>query len=197
MKKGILFLFIVTTVTANAQTLKDALYGGKLKSDTGTLVRKTDDLSSKIDTSRKKQVEQEKNKLTAKTMDPAGKKMTAQADSTAIATVDKMDNNAALKDNNKIWKEFMDSMIVTFKAEVLTSKKIKSGTTYYMLVEYEIGTEGQVTITNVYPAPDNSYLEQEIKKRLTLTAPQLNPVLSSNGKSRKVIKKYNFTLSKM
>lgn len=197
MKKGILFLLIVNTVTANAQTLKDALYGGKLKTDTGTLIRKTDDLSSKIDTSRKKQVEPEKNKLTTAAMDSAGKKMTAKTDSAAIAAVDKMGNNAALKDNNKIWKEFMDSMIVTFKEEVLTSKKIKRGTTYYVLVEYEIGTEGQVTINNVYPAPENSYLEQEVKKRLTLTAPQLNPVLSSNGKPRKVIKKYNFTLFRM
>ena len=191
MKKGILFLLLISSVIANAQkTLKDALYGGKLKTDSGTVIRKTDDLSTKIDTSTKKQVEVVKNKQIV-VADSAGVQILVQTD----PVVDKVDNAAALKDNNKIWKGFMDSMIVSFKEEVLTSKKIKKGTTYYVLVEYEIGTEGQVTINNVYPAPENSYLEQEIKKRLTLTAPQLNPVLASNGKPRKVIKKYNFTLS--
>ena len=56
MKKWILFLLLVSTVTANAQSLKDALYGGKLKNDSSSVIRKTDDLSTKIDTSRKKPV---------------------------------------------------------------------------------------------------------------------------------------------
>ncbi len=66
-----------------------------------------------------------------------------------------------------------------------------------MLVDYEIGVDGQVSINNVFPSPENSFLQQKVKERLTLTAPLMNPVLASNGKPRKVIKKYNFTLSKM
>ncbi len=196
MKKGILFLLIASTVNVNSQSLKDALYGGKLKTDSGTVIRKTDDLSTKIDSTRKKQIEPEKNKLTAISKDSSMKKMTAQSDSAAIAVVDKMDNNATLKDNNKIWKEFMDSVIITLKAEVLTSKKIKNGT-YYVYVDYEIGPDGQVTINNVLPSPENSFLQQQVKERLTLTVPNMNPVLASNGKPRKVIKKYNFSLTKM
>ena len=195
MKNGILFLVLISTVSANAQSLKDLLYSGKLKSDTGTLVKKTDDLNSKIDTSKKKPVEPQKMNLTGAAKDSLINKITGQNNAAITTAIEVKDNNAVTKDNNKIWKEFMDSMIVTFKEEVLSSKKIKSGT-YYVLVDYEIGPEGQVTINNIYPSPENSHLEQEVKKRLILTAPQLNPVLSSTGKPRKVIKKYNFTLTK-
>ncbi len=196
MKKGIIILLSVITITANAQTLKDVLYGGKLKTDSGTVIRKGDDLSSKIDTSRKSKVEADKNKLTAATTDSSKKKMNGQADSATIAVAGKMDNNAVLKDNNKIWKEFMDSAISNLKAEVMTSKKVKKGD-YYILLDYEIGPDGLVTINNVYPSPENSFLAQEVKERINLTAPRMNPALSSNGKPHKVIKKYNFVLSKM
>ncbi len=196
MKKGILFLFIVSSFSANAQSLKDALYGGKLKTDSGTVIRKTDDLSTKIDTSMKKPVVAEKTKLTPASKESSINKIPAQPDSTSIATADKIETIASPKDNTKIWKEFMDSAISNFKTDVLTSKKIKNGT-YYVMVDYEIGTEGQVTINAIFPSPENSFLAQQIKERLTLAAPNLNPVLASNGKPRKVSKKYNFTLTKM
>src|SRR5438309_2579036 len=62
MKKGIVFfLFLAVTFGARAQSLKDLLYSGKLKMDSNSVVRKTDDLSTKIDTSHKvAQVEQTK-----------------------------------------------------------------------------------------------------------------------------------------
>jgi hypothetical protein len=196
MKKAILFLLLISTVTANAQSLKDLLYGGKLKSDTGTLVKKTDDLSTKIDTVKKKPVEPVKTKLTVVTKDSAAKDIAVQTDSVAApVAVEVKDNNAVTKDNTKLWKEYMDSMAITFKDEVLASKKIKDGT-YTILVDYEIGPDGQITIKEVYPSPDNSTLAKEIKQRLILTAPTLSPVMGTNGKPRKVVKKYNFTLTK-
>lgn len=196
MKKGILFLLIVFTVTANAQTLKDALYGGKLKTDSGTLIKKGDDLSTKIDTSRKKPVEPEKNKLNPVTMDPSMKKMTANSDTSSLAAVGTMDNNVATKDNNKIWKEFTDAVISTLKTEVMTSKKIKKGD-YFIMVDYAIELDGKVTINNVYPTPENKFIEEQVKERFSIDTPRLNPVLASNGKPRKVMKRQNFTLTKM
>jgi len=195
MKKGILFLLVAISFTSNAQTLKDALYGGKLKTDSGTVIRKGEDLSSKIDTSTKKPVEQGKNKLIAVNRDSSVTSSAAKPDTVAIA-VEKSDNNPTVKDNNKLWKEFMDSAISTLKAEVLTSKKLKKGD-YFIIVDYEIGTDGQVTITNVYPSPENKFLEEQVKERLSISAPRLNPVMASNGKPRKIIKRYNFTLTKM
>ncbi len=195
MKKGILFLLIVTTVTANAQSLKEALYGGKLKTDTGSVLRKGDDLSSKIDTSRKKPVDAEKNKLVAVKMDSSMKNMAAPSDAAVIAPVDKMDNNAVTKDNNKLWKEFMDTVISTLKAEVLTSKKIKKGD-YYILVDYTIGLDGQVTINTIFVSPENKFLEEQVKERFSIDTPRLNPVMAGNGKPRKVVKRTNFTITK-
>ena len=176
-----------------------------MKSDTGTLVKKTDDLSTKIDTIKKKPVEQklaeaEKTKLVAGApRDSISGDAIVQTDSVSTdvtdVSIEVKDNTSITKDNNKIWKEYMDSMAITFKDEVLTSKKIKDGT-YAILVDYEIGPDGQVTIKEVYPSPDNSTLAKEIKQRLILTAPNLNPVMGSTGKPRKVVKKYNFTLTK-
>ncbi len=194
MKKGILFLLLVTTLTSNAQSLKDALYGGKLKTDSGTVIKKGDDLSSKIDTSKKKPVEPEKTKITAITRDSSITKMTIHTDSAAIV-VNKLDNNTVSKDNNKIWKEFMDTVISTLKQEVMTSKKIKKGD-YYVMVDYEIGLDGQVTVTNVFPSPENKYIQEQVKERLSIDTPRLNPVIGSNGKPRKVVKRTNFTITK-
>ena len=195
MKKGILFLFLITTVTANTQSLKDALYGGKLKKDSGIVIRKTDDLSSKIDTNQKTKLEPQKSKLTQVITDSTAKKIISQPNAAVIPVEANANTSPAVKDNNKIWKEYMDSIISGLKTEVLTSKKIKNGS-YFILVDYEIGTDGQVTINNVSPSPENSFLQDQIKERLTLSAPQMNPVMSS-GKPRKVVKKYNFTLNKM
>ena len=195
MKKGILFLLLVSTVTANAQSLKDALYGGKLKNDSSTVIRKTDDLSTKIDTSRKKPVEQEKIKLTTVATDSSVNKMTAATESAVIIVADKKDNNAATKDNNKLWKEFVDTVTSTLKQEVMPSKKINKGD-YYITVDYIIAPDGIVTIANLLLIPENKFLEQQVKERLSIDTPRLNPVLAGNGTPRKVNKRYNFNISK-
>ncbi len=202
MKKSIILVILVSSITVNAQSLKDLLYSGKLKTDSGTVIRKGDDLTSKIDTSTKKPVEPEKTKTITGTRDSsvtAGSNTQidpAAAPGAAVTgTAVPNDNNAGLKDNNRIWKEFADSLTSMLKAEVLPSKKIKSGT-YYVLVEYEIGIDGQVTANNVSCSPENSFLQQQVKERITLTSPQMNPLLT-NGKARKVTKKYTLILSKM
>ena len=158
------------------------------------MIKKVDELSSKIDTSKKKPLKPEKTKITAVAMDSSITKMTVQTDSAAIV-VNKLDNNTVSKDNNKIWKEFMDTVISTLKQEVMTSKKIKKGD-YYVMVDYEIGLDGQVTVTNVFPSPENKYIQEQVKERLSIDTPRLNPVLSGNGKPRKVVKRTNFTITK-
>ena len=205
MKKGLLVIVVAFTVSANAQSLKDALFSGKLKTDSGTVIKKGDDLSTKIDTARKKPVEQEKNKLNPVVTDPSIKKMTSTnttAATTATNTVDTtslaagtMDNTAVPKDNNKTWKEFTDAVISTLKTEVMNSKKIKKGD-YFIMVDYAIELDGKVTINNVYPTPENKFIEEQVKERFSIDTPQLNPVLASNGKPRKVNKRQNFTLTK-
>ena len=191
MKTCILFALLVSAVSVNAQTLKELLYSGKLKMDTGKVIRKGDDLTSKIDTSTKKPLAQEKTKITPVTGDSsmAGLTTIPQTDSAAIIPA------TGTKDNNKIWKDYITELTGILKTEVLPSKKIKSGT-YSVLIEYEIGLEGQITISNVSCSPESSFLEQQVKERLTLSAPQMTPLLSGNGKPRKAAKRQVLTLYK-
>src|ERR1044071_2454821 len=99
MKKSILIILLISTFSVNAQSIKDLLYGGKLKTDSGTVIRKGDDLSSKIDTSKKKPVETEKTKMAVVSRDSIAGSIT-QADSVAMPAVAMNDNNVATKDNN-------------------------------------------------------------------------------------------------
>jgi len=212
MKKGILLLLLISSVFAHSQSLKEALFSGKLKNDPGTVIRKGEDLSTKIDTAQKLvAVDTVKAKLYTTNRDTAAKLAQATATAPNIVGKDTMvasgTTNAeatesavataavAPKDNNVIWRTFVDSMATTLKTEVLSSKKVKSGS-YYVLVSYAIGTDGQVTIGDVFLSPENAFLQQQIKDRLAIDTPKLNPVLSGSGAPRKVNKKYNFTLVK-
>ena len=63
-------------------------------------------------------------------------------------------------------------------------------------MEYEIETNGQVNITNVTSTPENDFLRDQVKSRLIVSTPQLNPALDSNNKARKVKRKYTFNVTK-
>ncbi|HWJ25750.1 MAG TPA: hypothetical protein VNS32_04355 [Flavisolibacter sp.] len=224
MKKAILLLLLASPGFVHAQSLKDALFSGKLKNQPGTVIRKGDDLSTKMDTATHKDTLASGIALAAPTaIDSASKAQTIKPDSNAAVaannkTVTAADNqnntgNAssqpvtgtttgapaeatpAPKNNTVLWKEYMDSVSSALKTEALNNKKVKSGT-YYATVSYEIGTDGQVNVTDVFLMPDNKYLQQQIKDRVSMDPPHLAPVLNSTGAPRKVTKKYNFTLTK-
>lgn len=209
MKKGLLLLLVLSSVFVQAQTtLKEALFSGKLKNQPGTVIRNGDDLSSKIDTAQKATPGEA---ATTSAIDSSAQSVTGQTDTAATVTTDNARvaadstttaapeaapaSAAAPKNNNTIWKTYMDSVASTLKTEVLASKKVKRGD-YYVLVTYTIGTDGQTTVSDVAVSPENDYLHEQIKARLNVDTPQLAPVLNGAGTPRKAIKKYNFTLSK-
>lgn len=195
MKTLLVLLLSFVTAATNAQSLKDALYGGKLKTDSGTVIKKGDDLRSKIDTSTKKKTDTLNSITSNKKTDTVQsiKREVAEAITTVTTetTVEKPEN----RDNNTIWKEYIDSMTTSLNEEVMSSKKLKKGD-YAISVDYTIGLDGKITINYIFPIPDNKFLADELKSRLSASAPLLNPVLGSNGKPRKIQRKYNFSLSK-
>lgn len=241
MKKGILLLLLVSSLFADAQSLKEALYGGKLKNQPGTVIRKGDDLA-KLE-AEKREAEQRvidslradsvTNVMAALAADSARMSDSATFVSTAVPGDSSMNARTAgnqpvasnpvsqnsitaapsetaeepkegeapaekavdPKDNNALLKAYMDGIVTTLKSEVLSSKKVKDGS-YYVLVSYAIETDGQLNITDVFVSPENDFMQKQIKERLALDTPKLNPVLTSSGKARKVNKKYNFTLVK-
>ena len=214
MKKGILFLLIIAGgIAADAQSLKDLLYSGKLKMDSNSVIRKTDDLSKRIDTGTKKPADSLLAKGSEASGDSSMLKSNIQGDSsmammtTGSATTAVPDTEdaaeattsastaAPAKSNTRILKEYTDSLATVLKTEVLSSKKIKKDT-YYLIVEYEIGADAQTTVTNVISTPENALLQEQVKERMLITPPQLAPALDGNKQPRKVKRKYSFTVTK-
>jgi len=201
MKKIILFLLIFSAATAKAQTLKDLLYDNKLKKDSSGVIRKTDDLKSKIDTAQKKS-EPEKQKPIATVNSntdkgtPVYNSTTTTADaSNATTTVAVTTPNAPAKSNTKIWKEYTDALAISLKNEFLSSKKIKKET-YYFTVDYEIATDGTVSIPQIILTPENGFLLSHVQQKIWDGPPQLAPVFNSAGKPQKIKRKHNFYITK-
>lgn len=217
MKRGILLLLLISSVFAHGQSIKEALFRGKLKNDPGTVIRKGDDLSAKMVDSTQKAAADSVAKAVALAQDSSAKRLAQPADSATVAVGEHKDSAAAVidtaaaaatavapapievapapKNNNTVWKQFADSVVSTLKGEALSNKKIKKGT-YYITATYSIETDGKVNIVDVYLQPENSLLQSQVRTLLETDTPHLEPVLTSNGTPRKVTRKYNFTVTK-
>ena len=226
MKSAIFILLMVAgAFGADAQSLKEALYKGKLKKDSTSVIRKTDDLSTKmVDTTKKAELVQVdtlavindsamvKTIQASQATDSVAGVNKQQADTTTnlgtatgvaaatgvvVATSDPIPPPppAPVKSNNKIWKELTDSLIISMQSDVIANKKVKKET-YFLTVEYEISETGEVSIVNVLVSPENEFLGNQVKDRLITSPPLLAPVVDSAGKARKVKRKYNFTITK-
>lgn len=213
---------LLGSLFAQGQSLRDALYSGRLKAEPGTVIRKGDDLKSKmVDSVQKKAATDSAGAVASTAIDSVAQKGSAAIDSalgtaaaTAANTSDAVVVDTAMtataeteattapappapkpKDNNALVKEYMNTVAATLTAEALPNKKVKKGI-YYVTVSYAIETDGQLTVSDVFVMPENSYLQQQTKDRITLEAPKLQPVLNSSGTPRKVTRKHNMTLTK-
>lgn len=209
MKAIVLFSMVMLAVSAKSQSLKEALYGGKLKADTGAVIRKGDSLKIQenmaqkvVEDSIKKSINDslKKEAIAVQTEKAiaAGKDTTGIADAVLnpVSPAEPAATETALpKDNNKIWKSYIDSLTLTIKSEVLSSGKIKKGN-YFVLIDYKINPDGQISVTSVTSDPQNSYLEQNIKDRLTLDGPRLNPIIDATGRARTVNRKQTLNFVK-
>lgn len=214
MKKLLPLVFVLFALNAQSQSLKDLLFSGKMKTDSGTVVRKGDDLKDKVDTTTKKPAP-----VPAPTPAPAAgekaKAPTPNTDSVKTATAPAVTpapaNTEAVKpaeeaapaspqavatrDNNRIWKEFVDTVLGSIKAEVLSSKKIKKGD-YSITIDYTINVDGSVTIGNIFVSPESGTIQEQLKERLGIDTPKLSPMVNTTGTARKVNKRYSTVLSK-
>lgn len=186
MKTTLLFLVLLLTLSsARSQSLKDALFSGRLKTDSSSVIKKGDSLNLVPDSVVKKRVDSlKKSEKIADSL-----KVIAADSSVAAARVN------APKDNNKLWKQFIDEYSAVIKSEVLPSSKIKKGT-YTLYIDCMIETDGSVTTSSIVCVPNNSYLVEQVKTRMMANTPQMNPVLMSNGKPRRTLKKQVLTFVK-
>lgn len=189
MKILVVLLLLIIGLSAEGQSLKDALFGGKLKSDTGMVVKKGDSLKLLPDSLVKKRMDSLKQAARVSESvknNPSGSVSdTSSSNTTANAP----------KNNDQLWKEFIDEYSKVIISDVLSSSKIKKGT-YKLYIDYYIETDGSVTTSNIICVPENSYLVEQVKVRMMANTPQLQPVLMSNGKPRKALKKQVLTFVK-
>ena len=203
------------------QSLKNLLFSGKLKKDSTGVIRSTDDLSTKIETGSKKDTQsvavatsasasaqQDNNALspnTAQQGNVAAKTavIPGVVASSGDTATNKTDSTNAVpvattpppKSNTKLLKEYTDSVVRALQEEALKSKQIKKNT-YYLMLDYEIDTDGQVTFTNVASTPENSFLQAQVKQILDSTPLRLNPVTDSNNQAKKVKRKQQISVTK-
>lgn len=222
MKKAFLLLALFASFLVDAQSLKEALFSGKLKNEPGTVIRKGDDLSTKMDTVVRKSpardtlaiitVDQMQRRDSAQAR-PANAEIAARnttaapvAAASAEATVEAEETEPAdaeaepeekpkPQSNRVLFKDYMTSLAATVKSDIASNKKIKKGT-YYIALAYTIGTEGEVTITDLVVDPKQEQLQQLIKARMDADMPTLNPEVNSAGVARKVNRRYNFSIDK-
>jgi len=197
------------------QSLKNLLFSGKLKKDSTGVIRSTDDLSSKIDTSTKKEtapvvtnqpaanMQQDKNAAVSKENAATGVAATGVAATGTDAVMTKTDSaavaplaaTAPAKTNTKLWKEYSDSLVRTLGDEVLKSKQVKKNT-YYLMVDYEIAPDGQVTFTNLTSTPESAFLVAQVRQIMDSTPLRLNPVTDSSNQGKKVKRKQQIVITK-
>jgi hypothetical protein len=216
MKRVIFLLLLAVSFSAKSQTLKELLYSGKLKNDSNTVIRKTDDLSTKIDTAQKKKPEPAQQKVVAAspvpdtikktnpqtgvvstevvvkdpvTTNPVTNNPVTNVTETAVVAAPAAAAPAPTKTTARIWKEYTDSLVKVLQAEVMSNKKIKKET-YYITVDYDLDLDGKVSVTNVLVQPENGILAAAVTDRMQINPPQLAPV------PRKVKKKQNFVITK-
>jgi len=215
MKYVILISFLIGgALTIQAQekkpSLKDLLFSGKLKKDSTGVIRSTDDLSQKIDTSTKKETQsvtstasptnvQQDNTAVSKaavgtTVVASGVDAAAIKTDTA-ATAPVAATTAPAKSNTKLLREYTDSLVKVLQEGPIKAKQIKKDT-YYVMLDYEIDTDGKVTFTNVTSTPENSFLQAQVTQILDSTPLRLNPVTDSNNQGKKVKRKQQFTVTK-
>lgn len=226
MKYSFLILISLVFIGFNAkaqekQKLKDLLYSGKLKKDSSGVIRSTDDLTSKIDTTTKKDTlavvkakpadvapmtleqQQAMIKGDATTTNTTTNNTTTSSNNTTASTTEEAKTDkvtpapvaTAPKTNTKLWREYTDSLTKTLKEEALKSRQIKKDT-YFILVEYEIAPDGQVTIDAVNSTPGNAFLQAQIKQIMDSTPLKLNALPDNGAQTKKVKRKQQFTITK-
>lgn len=212
-KSILLIAVFVLTTQLHAQSLKEALYSGRLKTDTGMVLKKGDTLTmmtneeaavqkAKADSVRAK--EKEKESLVIRPVaigNGDSVRLVVDSVETTAITAGGTEVPASYPvpktpaENAGVWKKFVSDYTEVIKKEVLPSNRIKAGP-YSVLIEYEIGEDGTVITNKIESSPRNSYLEDEIKRRMMINAPQLAPEVTSAGKYRRSVKKQMLTLIK-
>jgi hypothetical protein len=180
--KTFLFIFLVITASgAMGQSLKDSLYGGKLKAPVGHTAVSKD--TGKITVTRGEVISSQ----------PGEKKVeTAEVKRTDDTMPDSL--NRLYHSKQKLFKRFIESNVAIISQEAESTRKVKKGE-YLIEVDYEIGLNGRVTTTGITSTPHNDFLLEKVRE-LMARPPVLSPPVYGDGKPRKAYQKQPITIIK-
>lgn len=160
---------MICSVSVMAQkTLRDSLYGGLLKADTG---------KSYVSKDTSKYVMLRNENVGAAPSTPAEAKKAEGINATMPDSLNKL-----YYSKQKLWKRFIENntQIVTQAAD--DTKKVKKGE-YQVEIEYEIGVNGRVTTSNITCNPPNEFIMAQVTEFMK-RPPVLAPPIYSDGKPR-------------
>jgi len=179
------FLFLAIAGSTRAQTLKEKLYGGQIRADTGTVV---------ISGDTSKYVVRENAPITAAPIISSGpgKRQEAAPVVTDNSLPDSL--NKLYYSKQKLWKRFLESNVAIITDQANDSRKVKKGT-YQVEIEYEIGLNGRVTTRAITIEPNNPFLLDQFTQLMART-PVLSPPVYSDGKPRISVAKQPITVVK-
>ena len=185
MKIPLLFIALAFTSSLVAQkTLKDSLFGGKLRSDTGRTIVSTD---------TSKYVQLKNENISSQSGD---KKKTDAAAAAVLKPDESMPDslNKLYYSKQKLWKRFIESntQIVTQAAD--DTRKVKKGV-YTVEIEYTIGVNGRITTNNITCSPTNEFLLEQVTEFMK-RAPVLAPPIYSDGQPRALSATQPITITK-
>src|SRR5437762_6670070 len=147
LRISLLFIFLFFASTAMSQTLKDSLFGGKIKADTG-----------------KTFISKDTSKYVPQKLYTASPSVPGETKRSEIAKLDESmpdSLNKTFYAKQKTWKRFIDVNTSIISQQASDTRKVKKGQ-YTIDIEYEIGLNGRVTTTGVTCNPPNEYLTEQV-----------------------------------
>ena len=164
----LIFSLLILIFSLRAQSLKDSLFGGKLKVDTG-----------------KTYISKDTGKYVAPKVYNANATVKTESKKIEVAKLDESmpdSLNANFYAKQKTWKRFIDINTNIITQQAAETKKVKKGQ-YAVDVAYVIGLNGKITVSSVSCNPANEFLTEQVTE-LMKRAPTLAPPVYSDGKPR-------------
>jgi len=178
MKVIFFCIFLFFSFSAISQSLRDSLFGGKLKADTGKTV---------ISKDTGKYVAPKVYNIPAK--DEAKKNELIKLDESMPDSL-----NKTFYAKQKTWKRFIDINSTIISQQAADTKKVKKGE-YTVEIEYEIGLNGKVKASEITCSPPNEFILEQVTE-LMKRPPTLSPPVYSDGKPRALTAKQTMTITK-
>jgi hypothetical protein len=177
---GFTLSFILITTSINAQSLKDSLFGGKIKADTGKTFVSTD---------TGKYVPPKIYNPSATTQGEVKKDGIVKPDESMPDSL-----NKAFYAKQKVWKRFIDINTNIVSQEASDTRKVKKGQ-YVVDINYEIGENGKVATKGITCNPSNDYI-LELVTQFMKRPPFLAAPVYSDGKPHALQATQTITITK-